>query len=63
MICRSADPLEDFRRQDIEDFEAEEACPTCDNCGRHIPPDEKRYEAHIKGKVYTLCKYCCGEED
>ena len=40
MIYRSADPLADFAAQDQADYEAEQKCPVCSNCGKRIPPCE-----------------------
>lgn len=60
MICPSADPLEDFRRQDEEDYSEELAFPRCDACGDRIT-DDSYYVAVIKHKRYKLCRYCCEE--
>lgn len=63
MIYRSADPLADFAAQDQADYEAEQKCPVCDNCGRIIAPDEQLFEARIRGKSLILCHHCCGVAD
>lgn len=39
MICRSADPLADFDRQDAEEYASEQLCPICDACGDRITDD------------------------
>lgn len=63
MIFPSADPINDFYRQDMEDYEAEQACPKCDNCGKAIPPDEQVFEARFRNQSLILCSDCCGESD
>ena len=63
MIYPSADPLADFAAQDQSDYEAEQKCPVCDNCGHIIAPDEQLFEARIRGKSLILCHHCCGEAD
>ena len=63
MISRSADPINDFYRQDMEDYEAEQRCPVCDNCGKRIPPDEQVFEARFRNQHLILCEDCCGESD
>ena len=63
MIYRSADPLADFHAQDQADYEAEQKCPVCDNCGHIIAPDEQLFEARIRGKSLILCHHCCGVAD
>ena len=63
MIYRSADPLADFHAQDLADYEAEQKCPVCDNCGHIIAPDEQLFEARIRGKSLILCHHCCGVAD
>lgn len=63
MIARTNDPLADFAAQDQADYEAEQKCPVCDNCGHIIAPDEQLFEARIRGKSLTLCHHCCGEAD
>ena len=63
MIYRSADPLADFAAQDQADYEAEQKCPVCDNCGHIITPDEQLFEARIRGKSLILCHHCCGVAD
>ena len=45
MIYRSANPLADFAAQDQADYEAEQKCPVCSNCGKRIPPCESVFEA------------------
>ena len=63
MISRSANPLADFAAQDQADYEAEQKCPVCDNCGHIIAPDEQLFEARIRGKSLILCHHCCGVAD
>ena len=63
MIYRSADPLADFAAQDQADYEAEQKCPVCDNCGHIIAPDEQLFEARIRGKSLILGHHCCGVAD
>jgi predicted metal-binding protein len=63
MIFPSADPISDFYRQDMEDYEAEQRCPVCDNCGKRIPPDEQVFEARFRNQHLILCEDCCGESD
>ena len=63
MIYPSANPLADFAAQDLADYEAEQKCPVCDNCGHIIAPDEQLFEARIRGKSLILCHHCCGEAD
>ena len=63
MIYPSADPLADFAAQDQVDYEAEQKCPVCDNCGHIIAPDEQLFEARIRGKSLILCHHCCGVAD
>lgn len=63
MISRSNDPLADFAAQDQADYEAEQKCPVCDNCGHIIAPDEQLFEARIRGKSLILCHHCCGVAD
>ena len=63
MIARTNDPLADFHAQDQADYEAEQKCPVCDNCGHIIAPDEQLFEARIRGKSLILCHHCCGVAD
>lgn len=63
MIFPSADPINDFYRQDMEDYEAEQRCPVCSNCGKRIPPDEQVFEARFRNQHLILCEDCCGESD
>lgn len=63
MIFPSADPLNDFYRQDMEDYEEEQRCPVCSNCGKRIPPDEQVFEARFRNQHLILCEDCCGEAD
>lgn len=63
MIARTNDPLADFAAQDQADYEAEQKCPVCDNCGHIIAPDEQLFEARIRGKSLILCHHCCGVAD
>ena len=63
MIFPSADPLNDFYRQDMEDYEAEQKCPVCSNCGKRIPPCESIFEARFRNQHLILCEDCCGESD
>jgi hypothetical protein len=63
MIFPSADPISDFYRQDMEDYEAEQRCPVCDNCGKRIPPDEQVFEARFRNQHLILCEDWCGESD
>ena len=63
MTYRSADPLADFAAQDQADYEAEQKCPVCDNCGHIIAPDEQLFVARIRGKSLILCHHCCGVAD
>ena len=63
MIYPSANPLADFAAQDQADYEAEQKCPVCDNCGHIIAPDEQLFEARIRGKSLILCHHCCGVAD
>lgn len=63
MTYRSADPINDFYRQDMEDYEAEQRCPVCSNCGKRIPPDEQVFEARFRNQHLILCEDCCGESD
>jgi predicted metal-binding protein len=63
MIFPSADPLNDFYRQDVEDYEAEQRCPVCSNCGKRIPPCESIFEARFRNQNLILCEDCCGESD
>lgn len=63
MIYRSADPLADFAAQDQADYEAEQRCPVCSNCGKRIPPCESIFEAKFRNQHLILCEDCCGESD
>ena len=63
MIFPSADPINDFYRQDMEDYEAEQKCPVCSNCGKRIPPDEQVFKARFRAQNLILCEDCCGEAD
>ena len=60
---RSANPLDDFNRQDADDYEAEQRCPVCSNCGKRIPPCESVFEARFRNQHLILCEDCCGESD
>ena len=63
MIYPSANPLADFAAQDQADYEAEQKCPVCSNCGKRIPPDEQIFEARFRNQHLILCEDCCGESD
>ena len=63
MIYRSADPLADFAAQDQADYEAEQKCPVCSNCGHIITPREELFEARIGNQHLILCHHCCGKAD
>lgn len=63
MIYPSANPLADFAAQDQADYEAEQKCPVCSNCGKRIPPDEQIFEARFRNQKLILCEDCCGESD
>ena len=63
MIARTNDPLADFAAQDQADYEAEQRCPVCDNCGKRIPPDEQVFKARFRSQNLILCEDCCGEAD
>ena len=63
MIYPSTNPLADFAAQDQADYEAEQKCPVCENCGHIIAPAEQLFEARIRGKSLLLCHHCCGEAD
>ena len=63
MTYRSANPLDDFNRQDADDYEAEQRCPVCSNCGKRIPPCESVFEARFRNQRLILCEDCCGESD
>ena len=63
MIYPSANPLADFAAQDQADYEAEQRCPVCSNCGKRIPPDEQIFEARFRNQSLVLCSDYCGESD
>ena len=63
MIARTNDPIADYHAQDQADYEAEQKCPVCSNCGHIIAPDEQLFEARIRGKSLILCHHCCGVAD
>ena len=63
MIYPSANPLADFHAQDQADYEAEQKCPVCSNCGKRIPPCESIFEARFRNQHLILCEDCCGESD
>ena len=57
MIFRSADPIDDFYRDDMEKADYEEKCPICDGCGGRIT-DRTYYETVYKGKILRFCNDC-----
>ena len=63
MTYRSANPFDDFNRQDADDYEAEQRCPVCSNCGKRIPPCESIFEARFRNQHLILCEDCCEKSD
>jgi CxxC-x17-CxxC domain-containing protein len=53
MIYRSANPLADFAAQDLADYEAEQKCPVCSNCGKQ---DQVSFQPRGDAPVY--CREC-----
>ena len=62
MTFRSADPLDDFDREDADIARAEKMLPKCSFCGEPITADYYKHFC-LGGKEYIICDDCLEEDD
>lgn len=62
MTFRSADPLEDFAREDADIARAEKMLPKCSFCKDIITTDSYKH-FRLMGREYIICDDCLEEDE